>query len=591
MAEIRNPNQAGGGGGQDSRSLLVFSAVFVLFFLGMQLFGPKKPETVAPSTPATATKTTTSEPASTPAAAPNAPAVSPESAAMAAAAETTTVVENELYRITFSNRGGEVTSWILKKYKNEAGAPLDLVNQQAAAKFGYPLSLWTNDKDLRSRMNQALFVASATGALNAPATLTLTYSENGLAIKKTFRFDSSYVISAEITASNHGSPIPALLAWPSGFGDQQTQPDYALQQVNHMQNGKSEILAAKKVVDGATLNGPFDWAGVSDLYFGAVFLPDSPADASMVGLHNEFTVPRDPQNPSGATFSAVVLGAAVGSQGGSTSTRLFVGPKVIDVLNTVHASGPNGAAGPSIEPILNFGFWGFIAKPLFLILRWMFEHVVPNWGWAILLLTLVITIAMLPTRIKMMQSALKMQRVQPEMNAIREKYKKYKTSDPRRADMNKEIFDLQKREGVNMFGGCLPMLVQYPLLYGFYRMLGNVIELRQAHWYWLHNLAAPDPLHILPVFFIVTMFLVQYLTPSPGMDPTQQKMMAFTMPVFFGFMTWNLGSGLTLYWAFSNVINVIQQAIMNRTGMGRQMREIAAKRAAKKKGGRQMVRR
>ena len=119
-----------------------------------------------------------------------------------------------------------------------------------------------------------------------------------------------------------------------------------------------------------------------------------------------------------------------------------------------------------------------------------------------------------------------------------------------------------------MFGGCLPMLMQWPLLFAFYRMLLHTIELRQAHWLWMHNLAAPDPLHILPVFFIVTMFLVQYLTPSPGMDPAQQKMMAFTMPVFFGFMTWNLGSGLALYWAFGNVINVIQQAVMNRTGHG-----------------------
>ena len=200
--------------------------------------------------------------------------------------------------------------------------------------------------------------------------------------------------------------------------------------------------------------------------------------------------------------------------------------------------------------------------------------------------------AMLPTRVKMMKSSLKMQRIQPEMNAIKEKYKKYKANDPRKAEMNKEIFDLQKREGVNMFGSCLPMLIQYPLLYGFYRMLGDVIELRQAHWYWLHNLAAPDPLHILPIFFIVTMFLVQYLTPSPGMDPAQQKMMAYMMPIFFGFMTWSLSSGLTLYWAASNVINVIQQAIMNRTGLGREMREIAVKRAAKKKGrGQQMVRR
>jgi YidC/Oxa1 family membrane protein insertase len=257
------------------------------------------------------------------------------------------------------------------------------------------------------------------------------------------------------------------------------------------------------------------------------------------------------------------------------------------VLASVRATENGAQTGPSLEPVVDFGYSGIIAKPLFLALRWVHEHIVSNWGWAILVLTLVINLAMLPTRIQMMKSALKMQRIQPEMNAIKEKYKKYKTTDPRRADMNKEMFDLQKREGVNMFGGCLPMLVQWPLLFAFYRMLLHTIELRQAPWLWLHNLAAPDPLHILPVFFIVTMFLVQYLTPSPGMDPAQQKMMAFTMPVFFGFMTWNLSSGLALYWAFGNVINVIQQAVMNRTGIGKQMREIAAKRAAKRSGGRQ----
>jgi YidC/Oxa1 family membrane protein insertase len=285
------------------------------------------------------------------------------------------------------------------------------------------------------------------------------------------------------------------------------------------------------------------------------------------------------------------LGAARGATSGHTSMRLFAGPKVLDVLASVKATANGGATGPNLEAVVNFGYMGILAKPLFLALRWVHEHVVSNWGWAILVLTLVINLAMLPTRIQMMRSALKMQRIQPEMNAIKEKFKKYKTTDPRRADMNKEMFDLQKREGVNMFGGCLPMLVQWPLLFAFYRMLLNTIELRQAPWMWLHNLSAPDPLHILPVFFIVTMFLVQYLTPSPGMDPTQQKMMAFTMPVFFGFMTWNLSSGLALYWAFGNVINVIQQAIMNRTGMGKQMREVAAKRAAKRGGGKQMVRR
>ncbi len=602
MTEIRNPNQPGSGGGDSSRTLLIFSVLFLLMFLGFQYFAPKKSSQPQQTTPANSPATTTPAPAPPAAAPPSGTAgnstAAPEVNPIAATNQSTTVVENDLYRITFSNRGGDAVSWILKKYKDDEGKPLDLVNRAAAAKFGYPLSLWTGDAAVRGELAQALFVPSATGELKAPGELTFEYSGDGLTVKKVFAFDSSYVLHATVTATRQGAPLNVLLAWPAGFGDQETQPDYAQSQLDHMQNGKADHTAWKKVVNDATLSGPYEWAGVSDLYFGAVFLPDTPSQAALVGLKNELTLPRDPKNPQGPTFSASLLGAAVGEpsgtdRSGAEGLRLFVGPKVIDVLTSVHAMAEDGKpTGPSIEPILNFGFWGFIAKPLFLALRWVHEDIVANWGWAILVLTLVITMAMLPTRIKMMKSALKMQRVQPEMNAIKEKYKKYKASDPRRAEMNKEIFDLQKREGVNMFGGCLPMLIQYPLLYGFYRMLGNVIELRQAHWYWLHNLAAPDPLHILPIFFIVTMFLVQYLTPSPGMDPTQQKMMAFTMPVFFGFMTWSLGSGLTLYWAFSNVINVIQQAIMNRTGMGKQMREMAAKRAAKKKGaGRQMARR
>jgi YidC/Oxa1 family membrane protein insertase len=589
LAEIKNPNQPGGGG-QDSRTLLIFSIVFVLIFLGLQYFGPKKK--TEPETPAEVASQSALKAAVTPAAGMTAGPVSAKAAsdAVVAAGESTTVVENELYRITFSNRGGQAVSWILKKYKDDAGKPLDLVNPKAAAKLGFPLSLWTYDADLRNRLVQALFVPSATGTLNAPATLTFTYSNGGLEVKKVFTFDSTYVLHVDLTASDHGNPVTALVSWPSGFGDQETLPDYAQSQFDTMQGGKDDRQAAKKIAGGATLPGPFEWAGVSDLYFAAIFLPDAPSQTLLVGLHDAIDVPR--HGKADQTDSAPVLGAAMGGTSGHTSLRMFVGPKVLDVLASVRATGNGGQPGPNLEAVVNFGsYLGILAKPLFLALRWIHEHIVSNWGWAILVLTLVINLAMLPTRIQMMKSALKMQRIQPEMNAIKEKFKKYKTTDPRRADMNKEMFDLQKREGVNMFGGCLPMLVQWPLLYAFYRMLLNTIELRQAPWWWLHNLAAPDPLHILPIFFIVTMFLVQYLTPSPGMDPAQQKMMAFTMPVFFGFMTWNLSSGLALYWAFGNVINVIQQAVMNRTGMGKQMREIAAKRAAKKGNGRQMVRR
>jgi YidC/Oxa1 family membrane protein insertase len=564
--------------------MLLFAAVFVLIFLGVQYyFGKNKPQAPAPakvaSSPVAAVAST-----STPAPGNVAKdAASPSTPAVVAASESSTVVENELYRITFSNRGGQATSWILKKYKNDAGnAPQDLVSAKAAAKVGYPLSLWTYDAGQRNQLAQALYVPSATGAINAPGSLTYSYANNGLEVKKVFTFDSTYVVHVDVTITDHGNPVTALVAWPGGFGDQETLPDWAQSQFDTMQNGKDDRQAAKKISGGGTIPGPFEWAGISDLSFAAIFLPDQPQQTLLVGLHDTLDIPR--HGKPDQTDPASVLGAAMGSNSGHTSLRLFAGPKVLDVLASVKATVNGAPTGPNLEAVVNYGYAGIIAKPLFLALRWVHEHLVSNWGWAILVLTLVINLAMLPTRIQMMKSALKMQRIQPEMNAIKEKYKKYKATDPRRADMNKEMFDLQKREGVNMFGGCLPMLVQWPLLFAFYRMLLNTIELRQAPWLWLHNLAAPDPLHILPVFFIVTMFLVQYLTPSPGMDPAQQKMMAFTMPVFFGFMTWNLSSGLALYWAFGNVINVIQQAVMNRTGIGKQMREVAAKRAAKRGG-------
>lgn len=579
MAEIRNPNQQGGGG-QDSKTILAFTGIFLVMFLGLQFMKPKKPATPAPETQQ---KTTApAAPASTaqkaqPTDVPASPVV--ETATTQATSESTTVVENELYRITFSNRGAQVTSWILKKYKDDDGKPLDLVNQAAAAKFGYPLSLFTYDQVLTSRLQQAMFVPSATGNIAAPGTLSFEYAGGGVTVHKSFKFGTNYLIRAEVSVTQNGAPVAALLSWPSGFGDQNTLPHYAAATLDTAQDGKADQVAYKKVSGGSTLHGPFDWAGVSDLYFAAIFLPDSPKNLDLVSLHNTLAVPQNRKNPNPAhTDQAPILGAAMGAAQ-PYSVQLFAGPKALDVLGAIPTNG-----GVNLEKVVNFGWWGIIAKPLFLILKFIHDHMTGEWGWGILILTVVLNLAMLPTRFQMMKSSLKMQRIQPQMDAIKAKYAKYKATDPRRQEMNKEVFELQKREGVNMFGGCIPMLIQWPLLFAFYRMLGNVIELRQAHWLWLPDLSAPDPLHILPIFFIVSMFLVQWLTPSPGVDPAQQKMMAFTMPAVFGFMTWNIGSGLALYWAGSNVLGIVQQMLMNRTKMGREVRELALKRAAKRAG-------
>ncbi len=174
-----------------------------------------------------------------------------------------------------------------------------------------------------------------------------------------------------------------------------------------------------------------------------------------------------------------------------------------------------------------------------------------------------------------------MQKLQPQMKAIQARYKNIPMRDPRRAEMNAEISALYKKEGANPAGGCLPLLIQLPFLWAFYSMLGNAIELRQAHFLWIHDLSSPDKLFILPVLIVLSTFFMQRLTPSAGMDPAQQRMMTFMMPAMLGFFSWSLPSGLSLYWTMGNVIAIIQQSIMNRTGLGKEMRAEMEKRARK----------
>ena len=603
MAEFKNPNQQGGG---DNRSLVVMMLVLVTVFFGLQYYKAKNnpplvsPQTVSPQTVsphavaggAASSAASSAEPAQTAAVPSGAPAGAAAPAArtaatVQAAAESSTTIENELYRITFSNRGGAVTGWILKKYKSEDRKPLDLVHTQAAEKFGFPLSLYTYDAALTTELNHALYVPSATGNLAAPASLTFTYSDGTTRVRKTFSFDETYVLHAEVEVTRNGAPVRALISWPGGFGDQDDSQAYNGAQFDNFRNGKDQHLAAKKVSGGETLNGPFDWAGVSDPFFAAIFLPDRPDDASVVTLHNQIDVAKTIKRSGlGSVASGKgpvevpILGAALGDTSGSTQTRIFVGPKAISVLKAVHAADPK----VTIEPLLEFGFWGPVAKSLFLGLQFIHAHVVANWGWAIVILTILINVLMLPFRLKTMQNGLKMQRIQPQMNAIKERYKKYKATDPKKNEMNAEIMKLQKDNGVNMFGGCIPTLITLPLLYAFFTMLPRVVELRQAHWLWLPDLQAPDPWHILPIAMVISQFLVQFYTPSPGVDPQQQKMMAFMMPAISGYFTWNYGSGLALYWAVGNFISIIQQTVMNRTSLGKEMREVAAKRIRRKAG-------
>jgi len=506
-------------------------------------------------------------------------AASPAAVAKQAASETETVIEDNLYRITFTNRGAQVKSWVLKKFDNDTeNGPLDLVNQGAAAQYGYPLSLWTFDEDLRGKLSSALYVASRDGNQ-----VTFEYSDPDLEVRKVFNFDSTYVAKLETSVIFKGSSVAALPSWPSGFGDQTNAAFYAASLIDYQYNKNIERLPIKKISGGATVQGPFHWAGPNDQYFAAIFIPDDPAATSMVTLRHAMSIAKDTGDKNSTEkVNVELLGAAVGNLHGVTSERVFVGPKELDVLQKVPVNGVQGADN-DLNGLVDFGWWGIIAKPLFVWLKWTFHHMVSNWGWAIVLQTIIITLALLPLRISQMKSMLKMQRVAPQIKSIQEKYKKYSLRDPRKAAMNEEISALYKKEGVNPAGGCLPMLIQMPFLFAYYRMLAMAIDLRHAHWLWIKDLSAAEPFpYILPVIMIVSMLFVQRMTPQAGMDPAQQKMMTVMMPLMMGFIFFRLAAGLNLYYAVVNVISIGQQAVMNKTSLGREMREMIAKRARKK---------
>ena len=589
MPDFQNPHQEPGA---ERRLLLVFLLTFVVLIV----FEPLLKKYMPQATPAQQQQKQMVPAPSNPAPAAPVQVVAPapaKSAAIAkqASAETETVIENDLYRITFTNRGAQVKSWILKKFDNDTqNGRLDLVNPAATAKFGYPLSLWTYDEALRDRLNSVLYVPSSQGDLSAPAQVTFEYADQDLVIRKTFRFDHTYVLQVETSVVYKGAEVFAAPAWPAGFGDELSPASYAAAHIDYHNDASTEKtafvfpsfvsrLAVKNISGGKTLRGPFEWAGTGDQYFTAIFIPNDPASAALVELRNSMEVPSKPGSSENA--KAEVLGAAVGDVHGPTTERMFVGPKELAVLDAVSVPTIK-SDNPDLRGIVDFGWWGILARPLFLWLKWTYKHIVPNWGWAIVVQTLIITVALLPLRITQMKSMLKMQRVAPQIKSIQEKYKKYSLRDPRKAAMNEEISGLYKKEGVNPAGGCLPMLIQFPFLIAYYRMLGVALDLRHAHWLWITDLSARDPYFLLPIMMVISMFAMQRMTPQAGMDPSQQKMMNWMMPLFMGFIFFNLQAGLNLYYAETNLISIAQQAIMNRTKLGREMREMMEKRARKK---------
>jgi YidC/Oxa1 family membrane protein insertase len=262
------------------------------------------------------------------------------------------------------------------------------------------------------------------------------------------------------------------------------------------------------------------------------------------------------------------------------SVPISVGQPQSQVIHAEIAKAPTPvAAGQSVSSSRNFGPLSFIAKPLYMALRLLHDHGIGNWGWSIIVLTVMFNLLIIWPRMSSMKSSLKMMRVQPRIDALRKRYAHLKVNDPKRAEMNTEMMALYQAEGANIFGGCLPLLLQMPLLFAFMSVLRNAAELHQANWLWLTDLSLPDPLHILPLLIIGSMILTQCISPAPAMSSSQRWMFAILMPAVMGFSLWHYASGLSLYWATGNMINLLIQFAINRSKLGKEMHAHAAVRA------------
>jgi YidC/Oxa1 family membrane protein insertase len=552
----------------EKRVLLAVFLSFLVLFIYQAAFVKQPPQKGRPAATATAKVAEPTPPGVTPTPAAGArgeekraeaapPAAAPaESAAptvVGEPAEREVVIETQDVRAVLSNRGGVLTSWRLKKFKDQHGQPLELVPQGLPASFPRPLTLRVDDPPATARLAEALYRVDVSGPVvdvtRKRTTITMEFQDAaGLRAQKEIVFQpDSYILTVNASVSEEGRPLNPTIVWGPSLGDatggevsRYTQrPEGIL-----FRAGKVERLAPKTLAQQPVQEADFAFVGVDDQYFVAAALPRTTArvDYEPVAI----PVPGKP----GTQAELVSWGIRVAKA--ARDVRFFVGPKDFDVLASV---------SPQFTKVINFGIFSWLAVPLLRALTGINAYV-HNYGWSIIILTILINVVMFPLRHKSVVSMRKMQEIQPEIKAIQDRYAKLKTTDPARQKMNTELMNLYRERGVNPASGCLPMLLTMPVLFAFYSLLSQAIEIRGAPFaLWITDLSVHDPLYITPVIMGATMVWQQKITPST-VDPAQQRMMML-MPVVFTVMFLWAPSGLVLYWLVSNVLAIGQQYVTN----------------------------
>ena len=476
------------------------------------------------------------------------------------------IVESDTIRAVFANRGAELVSWELKHHLAEDdGSPVELVPRDLPADEPRPFTLAFDDEALTARAQQALFRASTAALYVTDREETLTFDfedETGFRVRKQFRFDGAihpYVVVLTVDAAAGERRLMPSIRWGPALGGVESSTSgmayrvgprgvmYGrIQEDGFLSEPDVERPDASDVARRRTYVGQLQFVGVDNHYFLAAALPGARETKTTYRA-----VPLPPLTAEGDARDLMAFDLSFSE--GITDIPFFLGPKDFDILE---------AASPVLVRSIEFGWLSWLVVPLHRSLKWVYGFV-SNWGWAIIILTVLINVVIFPLRHKSVVSMRKMQELQPQMKAIQERYAHLKTTHPDKQKMNQEVMSLYRDRGVNPASGCLPMLLTMPILFAFYRLLSMAIELRGAPFMlWIQDLALHDPLYITPLVMGGTMVLQQRMTPTQA-DPTQQKIMMF-MPIFFTFLFLWAPSGLVLYWLTSNVLGIGQQVITNR---------------------------
>ena len=543
--------------------LAVFLSFLVLYVYQALLVPPKRPATQQP-TEAGEQAATPPEPARKPAAADAgkasvtaAPAEPWPEALVPAGDERDIVYESGAVRAVFTNRGGTLTSWRLKKYLNKRGEPLELVPVELKGEHEHPFSLDVGDEALTKRLNAALFKPSA-DAITIPedadnVSLVFEYRDaSGLSARKEYVLkpkSEPYVVRFSATVENGGRALNPTVLWGPAIGSGENLESsryYTPPRAVYFAGGKVTRVNPDKIAGQPVPESGLPFAGVEDHYFLAAEVGGG-AGVKVSYAPLQIDRPKELGGPWYLVSYAVTYPAA------PAGAMFFLGPKDFDILQAVNRD---------LVRAVDFGFFAWLVVPLLRALKWV-NGFAGNYGWSIIILTMLINLVMFPLRHKSVVSMRKMQEIQPEVKAIQERYAKLKATDPAKQKMNQEMMQLYRDRGVNPASGCIPMLLTMPVLFAFYSLLSVAIELRGAPFmFWIRDLSAHDPLYVTPILMGITMVVQQRMTPTAG-DPMQQKMMMIMPVVFTGMFLW-APSGLAIYFFVSNVWGIGQQVLTNR---------------------------